>query len=549
MKKYLRFNSVFILLLSLCILLFACEGISTVSENDTTSELVDESVVTSELIDGNGMTSESSEPDKESDEKPILGADGGDFTIGEIMDALEYNVDDVMKFEGNTAEEPLVKTSVGFDKNNNYSVFTRTHQCVESNFYPVITDNNVNVIYPGALVLANNKVIDGVPQDLDVKRGNSTLYLNFADDSEQATVEVTEANASNTQSALNSALEDWYTSIGGTYISGGHYGMSYTKTPVYDAKMLQLALGIDEAFATNTLGIEFDEIRINRYCYYVIEFKEIMYVASAAPFNSPEDAFDASVTSSELLNGGVNNANPPAYVSMVEYGRRIYMVLKSTKSICELTNFVNEAVNEYGLLINEDLTSRYNEIINNTTISIIDTANANNHQSDIPLSSDTKIGKLEIAEYSTSDPAAPLDYSLVMLKDNADATPSGSTEYISQSYEFFTACNIHLKHDGAYIAEFIVSWDEITGYNDYGNPIIEHVEWDRNKKHCLAGYETTIALGGNCRNINIEARGATGLVWEKWRTSFKKENLPLVPDYYLEISGTSLRQKANFESK
>lgn len=536
MKKYLRFNAVLIILLSLCMLLSACKENSTVSENDTTSGLADES----------GMTSESSKNADESAEKPVLGADGGDFTIGEIMDALEYNIADIMKFEGNASKAP--KGVEGYMEDGDYIVVTKTPKYVEADFHPIITNSNSNVAYPGGLLLANSKVLGGVPQALDVKRGSSTIYINFADGSEQVTVEVTEANAQNTQAALNNTLEEWYTSNGGKYRSGT-YGMSYTASPVYDAKMLQLALGIDEAFATNTLDIEFDKISSKRYSYYVIEFKETMYVASAAPFNSPEDAFDASVTAKELLNGGVNNANPPAYVNAVEYGRRVYMVLKSTEPISQLTNFVNEAVCEFGLDIDKNLTARYSRLMNNTVISIVDTANANSSQSNIPLRYNTTICKIEPVELSASNPAVPLDYSVVMLKDNAAATISGSTEYIAESCESFAPCNIHLKHTGAYVAEFNISWEEITGYDAKGNPIIKCVRWENSNKNVAVGYETVIILQGNCQNINIEARGSTGLAWEPWRTSFKKENLPLVPDYYLQISGTTLNQKAKFETR
>lgn len=536
MNKHSRFNSALILLLSLCMFLSACGESSTISENDVTSKLPEESVI----------TNESSVPDEESVETPILGAGGGDFTIDEIMEALEYNIADIVKLEGNTAES--TEPTKGLLRDDGYYVYTETLRHIEESFYPVITDNNANVAYPGGLILANNKVIDGAPQALDVKRGGSTLYLNFADGSEQTTVEVADADAQNTQAALDSALSDWYTSIGGIYRSGVH-GMSYTKTPVYDAKMLQLTLGIDEAFATDTLKINFDKISSNDLFYYVIEFKEIIYVASANPFDSPEDAFDASVTSSELLNGGVNNANPPAYVNTVEYGRRVYMVLESIAHTDQLANFVNETVDNYGLYISNDILSKYRSLIDDTFISIIDTANANNQQIRVPLSNVKSTGRLEIVEFSASNPAAPLDYSLAMLKDNAEVTISGSTEYIAETLEIFPHCNIHLKHSGAYVAEFIISWEEIVGYDANNDPIVKSVHWDENYTNRAVGFETTITLNGNCRNINIEARGKTGLVWDQWRTSFKQENLPLVPNYYLEIYGTTLNQKATFESK
>ena len=70
-------------------------------------------------------------------------------------------------------------------------------------------------------------------------------------------------------------------------------------------------------------------------------------------------------------------------------------------------------------------------------------------------------------------------------------------------------------------------------------------EWPENGKHKTASFDTRIALGGNVRRINVKAEGATGLVWEPWRTSLDKKDLALGPHIHVKIWGTTLSQKSS----
>lgn len=56
-----------------------------------------------------------------------------------------------------------------------------------------------------------------------------------------------------------------------------------------------------------------------------------------------------------------------------------------------------------------------------------------------------------------------------------------------------------------------------------------------------------IPFGGNVRKINLKGQGATGLVWDPWHTPFDRTNMPLVPKMSLELTGTTLNQKATYK--
>lgn len=184
----------------------------------------------------------------------------------------------------------------------------------------------------------------------------------------------------------------------------------------------------------------------------------------------------------------------------------------------------------------------------NTRVSIIALGGTPLDIKDAALSTDTKEinnAILNNVELSAQNPAFPLNYKVIFLKDNKPATFCGSSEYVEETYTEYANGEIHLHHDGAYVAEFHVSWDEITGYDSKGKPIYKRVNWDKNGNNVTAGYSTVIALKGNCRNIDIKACGKTGLAWEKWRTSLDKKGLALVPKRTVKIWGTTLNQKSS----
>ena len=104
---------------------------------------------------------------------------------------------------------------------------------------------------------------------------------------------------------------------------------------------------------------------------------------------------------------------------------------------------------------------------------------------------------------------------------------------------------IQIKHSGAYIARFNISWDEVC-YNSDGVEKTTRIYWEGNGEDKLAGFEATISLAGNCRNISILAEARTGFVFDPWHTIMEKMNIALSPNISLEVKGTTLNTAYNF---
>ena len=94
---------------------------------------------------------------------------------------------------------------------------------------------------------------------------------------------------------------------------------------------------------------------------------------------------------------------------------------------------------------------------------------------------------------------------------------------------------------GAYVARFFINWEEIT-YDGNGKELRVKKSWIENGWNKTDPFRTVINLPANSTNIDIQVQGATGLVWEPWRTSVNKKGLPLINSRTVSVSGTTLNQ-------
>lgn len=465
--------------------------------------------------------------------------------INEAIYGLNYKPEQILAFNGNTVGN--VEPKSGEMDGNNYIVYTRTKQTMKNDSFDVaVPSANLDVTYPGATLLANSKLVDGKPQTLAGKRGAVTLTINLPGMTEDGTRVIPEASYANVLSATNSILNQWYDKCGGKYQIPAN--MSYNSSLVHDEKSLQLKFGCNVGFLQQKIGIDFNAIASKKKSVFLVEYKQVFYTASVTPFSEPADAFDPSVSVELLRNNGMNDDNPPAYVGSVVYGRQVFVKFESTAKAQDLSAMLNAAVSVRGVDISPAIEGKYKNVIENTRVSIVAMGGTPLDIKNAALSKDADSinnAILNNVELSPQNPAFPLTYKVVFLKDNKTADFCGTTEYVEENYETLSSGEVYLNHDGAYVAEFYVSWDEITGYDEKGNPITKRVNWNKNGDNLTAGFSTVIALSGKCRNINIKAQGKTGLVWEPWRTSIDKKGLALVPKRTVKIWGTTLNQKSS----
>src|SRR3712207_4860095 len=95
----------------------------------------------------------------------------------------------------------------------------------------------------------------------------------------------------------------------------------------------------------------------------LLAYKQIFYTVSVDAPKRPSDLFGNNVTTEDLALKGMNNNNPPAYVSNVQYGRTIYVKFETT------SKSVNVKAAFKALIENQDIhtNTEYQDILNQSS--------------------------------------------------------------------------------------------------------------------------------------------------------------------------------------
>ena len=471
-------------------------------------------------------------------------------TINSQIAALKYDPKQILAFEGNIVSN--VRPKEGQMKDSEYIVVTREVYNIQKAIDLAVPCSNNALTYPGALLLANSYLVDGKPQALGAQPGRNVLSVDLPGLAQDGSVGLSSMTYANVKSALNQILNTWLDNYSKDYNAPAI--MTYTSSLLHDEKEMQLKFGCDVGFLEDALGIglgaDINGTTGKKKSNYLVSYKQIYYTASVQSYAEPADAFSYDTTWNDLVNLGVNNDNPPAYVGSVVYGREIYINFESDCEEHLFEEAINAAVSIEGVDVGPEKNDKYSDVYKNTRFSyVIMGGSVPESFSGFDMNEDNarKVNGVIFSDtqFSKENPGIPLNYRVAFLKENQPAVINGTTQYVDEKIERFSSGELELEHQGAYVAKFTVSWQEITGYDEDGKEKTATREWPENGKHKTASFDTRIALGGNVRRINVKAEGATGLVWEPWRTSLDKKDLALGPHIHVKIWGTTLSQKSS----
>lgn len=474
----------------------------------------------------------------------MLQAGNGNSALDDYVGGLNYDTHEVVGFKGNTVMGEVVPKEGYFDGDT--YVVKSNEKCVDSGtFNPVVPQYYNETIYPGALIYANDGVLKGEPKLIDAKRGAVTLRLNLPGmDAAETTKVVSDATYANVSNATNEILNKWYEKNGGFFNFKSE--MKCKQGLIYDEKTLQLKFGCNIDFLQRKFKVDLDRFKKGEECLYLVEYAQEFYTATISRFLSPSEAFAESVTHDELIFKGVNSENPPAYVSSVTYGRRFYILFRSSAKPQDLEGLLKDVFSDYRIEgIRTENKDKYSDVIGRTSYFTagdeMDSDMVELKFLDEPLF--FLNSEINTNTRLTNDrSAAPLTYDITFLKEIDSYNFYGSTEYLKQTYENHPSGALNILHSGAYPAKIYVTWDEIIGYDSSGNENVTNHEWDQNGETKGAGFKTSIPLGGNCCNVSIKVKGYSGLKYQPWFNSFEKTGLAVVPNREIVIRGTTLKQ-------
>ncbi|UHA73359.1 thiol-activated cytolysin family protein [Paenibacillus sp. 481] len=452
---------------------------------------------------------------------------------------LDYDRNEVLAVDGEKISSFVPKE--GLHSNGKFIVVEREKKSLATSPVDIsIIDSMTSRSYPGAIQLANQAFSDNQPDLIMSPRKPINISVDLPGLKNENTITVQNPNHSSVSGAVDQLVSTWVDKYSATHTLPAR--LQYAESMVYSKNQISSALNVNAQVLNNTLGIDFNAVANGEKKVMVAAYKQIFYTVSAAlPYN-PSDLFDESVTYSELVRKGVSQEAPPLMVSNVAYGRTMYVKLETTSKSSDVQAAFK------ALLKNADIQSsgQYKDIYENSSFTAVVLGGDAQTHNQVVTKDFTVIQNIikDNAQFSTKNPAYPISYTSVFLKDNSIAAVRNNTEYIETKSTEFSKGKITLDHHGAYVAQFEVSWDEVT-YDANGQEIITHRTWVGNGQNKTAHFSTVIPLPPNAKNIKIFAKECTGLAWEWWRTIIDETNVPLTSNIKVYIGGTTLHPSAS----
>lgn len=457
---------------------------------------------------------------------------GKNNPVDQCVANLKYNKTEIVNQRGGSIENlPPTSTSL---EDGTYTVVTREKKTInnpQSNFSSA--GLNSSDIYPGALVKVNESLMDNHPVLLAAKRGQKPLTIS-ADlpGSYESYAEVKNANPATVNHQIGGILESWNEKAAPKYGTQSAR-VVFNESMVHSKKQAEAAFGGSFNVALAKIGVDFNAASKGEKQIYVASLQQIFYTVSANPPVKPSDWVAAE--SANLVCGG---KTVPGYISSVDYGRQIYVVAETSSKDTDVKAAFSLAIKNQ----NAKLSAHYASLINQSNIKAVVLGGNAATQIKVTSGNIDEIRNVikQGATYSRLNPAVPISYTVKYLKDNSVATSRSVAEYYDTTVKTYKQGKLVIKNRGGYVAQYRVSWDEVTGFDAKGKPIMVHKEWENNWKGRTSGAEDLIVLPANARNINVMVRECTGLAWNWWRTIVDEHNLALVPERTISVWGTTL---------
>ena len=367
-------------------------------------------------------------------------------SINDLINNLTYNPDDLLEVQaisgpskrtdkGISTTKPVTKGWVHECNKQNYTL--------QNNFDDVaILRPTGGIIYPGALVVVNDNMLNGAPDPLSIERAPMTMNLDLPGMRKKGQIKVEDPQkSSNVQTALDEALEWWNAkAYKDGYVNAAN--SSYQASTSYSSEQLSMDVGLNYRWATGDIAAQFNYASSSEEMVAMMVYKQVFYTVTMDQPSSPSGFFREDVSVSDLQSV-ISNQGPPAYVHSVSYGRIIMFRMRTT---VQATDIELAAAMDYARGFDKgsgSVEARSKHILSNSTMTAI-TIGGNAEVASEAVTA-TGFGDLQgiitgkNAVYSRDNPGVPIAYSIRYVKDNSFAKMGYTTDYSIEEckdYEF-----------------------------------------------------------------------------------------------------------------
>ena len=452
---------------------------------------------------------------------------------------LKYEPNNVMV---NTSAVPSYQPEDGeLDAKGHFRVIKKK-ECTVQNSSSDLTyiDSLAARLIPGTMLLCNSKLIENNPsivpaQTKPVKFGIDLPGFNGA-------FTVDPLTKSSMDTAVGAKISEWKKANPNGNIAAK---VKYSLHEVKSRHKLEAELGFKLSAANQTFNVDFKAVESGSSREWILKFDQIYYNVTLDSFGKPSDIIADSVGEDAIKQYGVNDKNPIGIINNVSYGRIVYVRVKTTNMTFDLSANMDLILNKNGVNIDSKSKNKMEYVKDNTSTDVFVYGGGTSAFSTVPNIGIDTVNEFIAQGYNfdASQIAAPIGYSVVFMKNGGQdlAVVNSTSTYIETTVEEYDAANLKIEQKGAFVNRFNITWNEIT-YNN-GTRKVTPKGWERNGKDSCAGQTYNIFLKGNTRNLYINSKGFTGIVWDKTRTNFDGA-VELRPNMKLTVSGTTLKQKA-----
>lgn len=435
--------------------------------------------------------------------------------INNYVESLSYNTDELLNVQ-ETQGLPSRRTVTGkaadgqTTGNGVTTTCTKTSYNLEQNFEEVAILRPTNgIVWPGALVIGNQSLMDGLPEPLPLPRSEVKLRVDLPGIGENGNITVTAPNNGNVQAKIDDALDWWNNNqYEEGYVNASN--SSVKKATSFSSKQLSLDVGLNVAWATGNLASEFNYNTSSEKFSAMMVYKQAFYTITMETPLTPASVFDPNTTL-ETVQKLVDKGTPPAYVSSVVYGRIIMFRLETTLNS---TSAELEAALSYasGIKVDATIEVKVKEILAKSTMTAVTIGGNAEIASEAVSAKDfgdlEKIIKGKNAVYSKSNPGVAIAYTVRFLKDNSLAKMGYTTDYTATSCEESktAAASFKLENQGWYNVRFIRSYIDPSGSAKYftGRTLL----LDQNMK---------VDFPPGSYNIEVTLEYSNGSSWKHWK--------------------------------
>ncbi|MEW4924996.1 thiol-activated cytolysin family protein [Algibacter sp. 2305UL17-15] len=407
--------------------------------------------------------------------------------ISDLISNLSYDANKLLNVKdtgGAPSERTLDKTTPSTTNpvKGYYQSCETKFYTLESNFNDVAILRPTNgILWPGALVVGNQGMLDGMPDPITLDRAPVTLRLDLPGMGDQGTIVVENPRNSNIQSSIDNALEWWNANAYQEgYVNASN--STYQAQTSYSSKQLSLDVGLNIEWANGSVAsqLEYESSTTKRVAAMV--YKQVFYTVTMDTPKTPASVFGTDVTYDEV-EAKINSGTPPAYVNSVSYGRIIMFRMETTdmrKSIdLDLVlEYATGAASGSGTV-----NSEYDEVLKKSSITVVTIGgNAEVASEAVNATGFESLKHIitgENAVYSRDNPGVPIAYTVRYLKDNTFAKMGYTTDYKTEDCSTKTVSHANAIVDNNFGQDARFRFR----YKKKGSETIAYTNWNKVKKN------------------------------------------------------------------